>query len=230
MYTIKLLKHRTSSTLQSPYRRHPWTSVHSFYASTGGFTLYDGSEYWSLEPKGILYMIASHRDLVPDISSDAISDKSKAGKLSKLIAVVQIFWFGTQCITRLAQHLPLSILELNTLIHSLFAMITYGFWWNKPFDISIADSITLPSGQRGKDIFAHLAHHKLIVMSTKHVSMPVMMQDMLPLESDWWRYKFFHKIVALGSLSIIYGCLHMAAWHSSFPSNTEGIIWRSTLR
>ena len=40
-----------------------------------------------------------------------------------------------QCISRLAQGLSISLLELNTFAHALCALLIYGLWWEKPLDV-----------------------------------------------------------------------------------------------
>lgn len=55
--------------------------------------------------------------------------------MKKTLACAQALWFCVQCITRLAQSLPVSLLELNTFGHALCTLAIYIFWWSKPLDI-----------------------------------------------------------------------------------------------
>ena len=40
-----------------------------------------------------------------------------------------------QGIGRLAEGLPLPLLELHTIMHVLCTVAMYGFWWHKPLDV-----------------------------------------------------------------------------------------------
>lgn len=127
-------------------RRHHWTPVHSFYALMGGF-VFDNSrnpEALSFEGgreqiaicRGLLLWLAQYEpQLIPDISSGYIKDKSKANCLAKLLVCVQAGWFGIQVITRLVQSRAVTLLELNVFAHVFFALLTYAFWWKNPLDM-----------------------------------------------------------------------------------------------
>jgi hypothetical protein len=82
----------------------------------------------TLTPKGLLYLAQFHRDLIPQISDQEIKDKSKADKFTKLLICVQASWFMVQCVARMVQRIPISLLELNTLAHATCALIIYCLW------------------------------------------------------------------------------------------------------
>ena len=93
----------------------------------------------TLSPKGVLACLGSQDDelggLLPFLSKDEIWDKSKANSLAKAIVCIQAIWFCAQVIGRLAQGIPISLLELNTFAHALCALLIYILWWSKPLDI-----------------------------------------------------------------------------------------------
>jgi hypothetical protein len=72
---------------------------------------------------------------LPRLSIRSIADKSKADPLKKAIVCMQAVWYLAQYIGRLQSHLPVTLLELNTLGHALCALLIYLFWWSKPLDI-----------------------------------------------------------------------------------------------
>lgn len=108
-----------------------------FFALMGGFTvetsllpmdkkyLYGADERVALPGAAILYRTEMRPDLIPDISLDTIRDKSKANALNKAIFCVQAAWFSIQTKYRLSAGVPISLLELNTLGHSLCALLIY---------------------------------------------------------------------------------------------------------
>lgn len=150
----------------SSARKYAWTHVHSFYAVMGGF-VYDTSDLpdneqflpgnrtrVTLAPDAVIYIARLCPWLLPDISEESIQDKSKANSLAKGVVCVQAFWFILQTIFRLADGLPISLLELSTAAHSLCALLVYALWWRKPLDV---ESPTVITGEDSRELFAFLA-------------------------------------------------------------------------
>lgn len=71
----------------------------------------------------------------PTITEDEINDRSKGDALSKGIAILQLAWFIAQIITRAAQGLVISELELTTAALAGLNSVMYIFWWSKPRDV-----------------------------------------------------------------------------------------------
>ncbi|KAJ6582391.1 hypothetical protein B0H19DRAFT_927867, partial [Mycena capillaripes] len=59
-------------------------------------------------------------------------DKSKGDALSKGLALSQGFWFTTQCLARMHQHLALTELEVATVAFAIVSIFIWLRWWNKP--------------------------------------------------------------------------------------------------
>ncbi|KAF4499804.1 hypothetical protein FAGAP_4008 [Fusarium agapanthi] len=64
-----------------------------------------------------------------------IDDKSKAGVFQKALVLIQVLWMITQCVCRFVFGLPLTLLEIHTMLHVLFAIIQYCYWIKKPLDV-----------------------------------------------------------------------------------------------
>jgi len=123
-----------------------WTMAHSFFAGMGGFAIdtcakaqeerdfVHGSPRLTVTGAGALFL--AHHGCLPDISEEVITDKSKADPIAKSLVCIQAGWLIVQCIARLAAGLPVTLLEVATLAHSLCALAMYLLWWNKPLDIS----------------------------------------------------------------------------------------------
>ncbi len=126
-------------------RKHSWTIVHSFYAGMGGFVMDTAnslrepytrdSPRLSLGSRGVLF-VARHGGYIPDMSEAFIFDRSKADNVGKFLVCLQAGWAVVQCISRLGSHLPLTLLEINTLGHVLCAFLMYLFWLRKPLDVN----------------------------------------------------------------------------------------------
>jgi len=82
-----------------------------------------------------LILVAAKRGLLPDISKEYIKDKSKADHLAKMLVIAQATWLILQVVMRWASKLLVTALELNTLAHSICALLVYSLWWDKPLDI-----------------------------------------------------------------------------------------------
>lgn len=139
-------------TKNSPH--DPLTLVHGFYALMGGYAFatdmseqpFLPSSYTraTITPKGVLFLLDHEPDALPYLSPEQIKDKSKADGLKKTLVCAQALWFCVQCITRLAQALPVSLLELNTFAHALCTLVIYLLWWHKPLDIEEPTLLTDP--------------------------------------------------------------------------------------
>jgi len=76
-----------------------------------------------------------------DLQIEKIEDRNKASWFLKAIATLQITWFLTQLVGRVASHLTITPIELFTLGYVVFALGMYYFWWHKPFDIHVPFTI-----------------------------------------------------------------------------------------
>lgn len=73
---------------------------------------------WYLRPDGVETVARLHPELLDGITDSQIMDKSKSSGASKALVCLQATWFIAQCISRLAQALPISLLEVSA-IHPL---------------------------------------------------------------------------------------------------------------
>jgi len=143
--------------LQEAGRPDRWETVHGFYVGMGGLAIdldnsfirnkhKSGAFRATLTASGASFLAKC--DLLPpvkDIAKDFISDKSKADDFAKFLVCVQAAWCFLQYIGRVAGHLPVTLLEVNTLGHALCAIAIYACWWKKPFDIKRPFLISVPT-------------------------------------------------------------------------------------
>jgi hypothetical protein len=64
-----------------------------------------------------------------NIPTSKIDDKSKADIVQKWLVVIQVSWMAIQCIVRRAIGLPISLLEIHTMVHVVCAIVMYSFWF-----------------------------------------------------------------------------------------------------
>ena len=92
-------------------------------------------------PKGVLSperfseLLTAGKIEFPTLTVEEIEDRSKADGFSKTIALGQTLWFVAQCISRRAQHLDLTLIELLTLSLAVLNGLMYFLWWHKPLDV-----------------------------------------------------------------------------------------------
>lgn len=62
------------------------------------------------------------------IPRSKIDDKSKADTFQKFLVMMQVLWMATQCIVRKIYGLPISLLEIHTMVHVVCAIVMFLFW------------------------------------------------------------------------------------------------------
>ena len=74
---------------------------------------------------------------MPVITKAEIEDRSKGDVLSKGVAILQLAWFVISLLARFVQHLPTTLLEIDTLALAALTCIAYGLWLKKPKDVGL---------------------------------------------------------------------------------------------
>ncbi|RBR24241.1 uncharacterized protein FIESC28_02974 [Fusarium coffeatum] len=84
------------------------------------------------------------------IPNQDIDDKSKADIIQKTLVVIQVLWMVTQCIARRIYDLPLSLLEVHTIVHVVCAILLYACWFEKP--LNIQEAMVIPTQDFKNDL------------------------------------------------------------------------------
>lgn len=143
-----------------PKRLHPWTRVHSYFSLMGGF-IFERDHFHPavfdycvsrliLTEFGVRKLARHAPSILPDISKASILDKSKADGFAKVFVCIQAVWFIAQTVGRMASGLPISLLELNTLLHALCCLFVYLAWMSKPMGIELPHAIPSSDGLASK--------------------------------------------------------------------------------
>lgn len=121
-----------------------WSLTQSFFVTMGGLslprdhpeksTIPGDGDLCVLTSDGFLYLLERQYDF-PDLSKDMINDRSKAESLTKAISMLQASWLIIEVLARVASHLTVTELEINTVAHVVGALLTYSFWFYKPLRI-----------------------------------------------------------------------------------------------
>ena len=202
-----------------------------FYIKMGGFELVsalgEGRDLPSdfkggVTPRGAIEL--ARRDLLPEVSLELINDLSKFDILAKLLVGIQASWMIIQCFARVAQSLPLTLLELHTVIQTMFAMLMYFLWLKKPHDINVSTKVQVDD-EKLKILEGIVRDESPGFRLTEPVNalFGIVPQSSCGLfESKQSRVS---KSVMAFFIGPIYGGLHLAAWKGHFPSNLERIMW-----
>ncbi|KAI5849903.1 hypothetical protein BZA05DRAFT_355039 [Tricharina praecox] len=113
----------------------------AFFVLMGGYAVHPGPEKVyglpvTLTAQGFTLLYAQDEiNVTEDLEPRLIEDKSKADGLAKVVVCIQALWLVVEGAGRLTSGLPLTLLELHTIMHVLCAVAIYAFWWHKPMDI-----------------------------------------------------------------------------------------------
>ncbi|WXC61412.1 hypothetical protein SNK03_007287 [Fusarium graminearum] len=99
-----------------------------------------------------------------------IDDKSKANTIQKALVLIQVLWMVTQCIARRINDLPVSLLEIHTIVHVVCAVFLYACWFEKPLDVQ--EAIVLSADKFRGEIAAMLQRHFYSDISYKMALFP----------------------------------------------------------
>jgi hypothetical protein len=110
----------------------------------------DENAYRTLTPHGVLELARMELERKndeywrnPPITSREVEDKSNTNTLARLLIVWQALWMVVQVISRHAEGLPVSLLELHTCLHTFCAVVMFFTWWRKPTDIEVPTVVSL---------------------------------------------------------------------------------------
>ena len=184
-----------------------WTIVHGFYADMGGMAIEfaDGETEYINSRQAAEYIekgLLKPEDFT--ITEADISDRSKADSFTKGIATLQAGTFLAQCIGRIVQKLPISLLEIAVCGYVICAIFTYWFWLKKPKDVNHVTVIA-----RG------------VIMTREFRDAQTPITKAAPVKDS------IHFALAFSLAGLLFSAVHVAAWDYHFPSFVECVLWRA---
>ena len=197
-----------------------WTLVHAEFAVAGGIRL-KSPESDEIMPKRIESLrkaVESGQIKEPPISKEELNSRSKSDGVVKLIALLQITWFGLQALFRAIQHLQVTPLEIMTVAFLVLAVLIYAIWWNRPQDIEYPIIITLQNAENGVE-----------TSQGQHVD-----TKSRGTTKGWFTDERYMASNGIGGLYIsilvfiapLFGAIHCLAWNATFPTSKEALAWR----
>jgi len=160
---------------------------------------------WTRKPEDYPPKLLAHGcPALFSISQEEILDKSKADIASKTITLFQTLWFAIQGISRAAQHLAISTLEIFTISMVSCSLVSILLWWHKPKDVSTQSVIRI-----------HMTNEELEQVLAEP------RPNYSPSELRATR-AVIYLFVVFASFS---ASVPLLAWHFSFATHAERTIW-----
>ncbi|KAF8849430.1 hypothetical protein BDZ45DRAFT_634377 [Acephala macrosclerotiorum] len=193
----------------------------AFYICMGGLairtpsgtTLIGEQEYMELmnidERDDIVAQLPHYQDIV---------DRSKTDSLTTILACLQSIWLVVQCIGRTVEGAAISELELITCGFVLCSVVTYAFWWNKPYDVEHRTIINLPEA-------AELQIAEIVKENDAHKTDYEF--DRVHLD-DFTTHNGVNSMYLVLLLGTLFSAVHLAAWNWAFPTKAELWLWRAS--
>lgn len=197
-----------------------WTLRHAAFAYMGGFDLvFDDGHSYRLNAVQFLILFEDGLIALPTISTQQISALSKSDPFAKTLTCFQLLWLLTYLIARVANHLPITTLELFTVSMVCCTFFMYVGWWSKPKDVEMAISITA-RGPR-EDIERIL---KSYVFYAPNDGIRVSLRNNIHRSITKMRY--FLLVTLLPTFT--FGACHLLGWNFWFATLVEAVLWRVT--
>ncbi|TFK42286.1 hypothetical protein BDQ12DRAFT_719178 [Crucibulum laeve] len=130
--------------IAAAYHERGWTKTHGFFVQMGGFMLFRNGEPLHTLTLSKLEDLVQRGDIdFPDVTDAEIQDRSKGDPFAKGVVLLHTTWFITKCITRAAQGLVITELEIVTLALAVQNSVMYMLWWKKPLDVRVSVRVNL---------------------------------------------------------------------------------------
>ena len=203
---------------------------------------YDLINHEQINIDGKKPLLESIRKDIP--KNEELDALSRADVITKIITLTQAVYFLVQVVARLVWKLDVSPLEVFTVGFVGITLMTYCFWFRKPYHIGLATPHSAP--QEVADKFrTHAYHvlgqqHKIKVYFegpylydkmplTRYVGLKCSLDpqlDMLRLISDD-RPSLHMQMAPVILFGLILAGIHLAAWSYPFPTRVETWLWRA---
>ena len=224
--------------------------THGFFIIMGGFHLFkrsseemSGAQSISQEDDDPLHPLLAS-DLTHDdvysftiLTEAEIKDKGKSDWLAKSLVLLQTSWFMMQCIARAIEHLPVTHLEIVTLAYAAMNFVIYAFWWNKPLNVDRPVRVFLKS-----DVGEPISEAPRLASQANRTGLDGILNfvagnrdDYIDLRREdrvprfWANSTGYNAVIAdviMLGVGVCFGAIHCIAWHFSFPTHAELLIWR----
>ncbi|KAI5799905.1 hypothetical protein EDC01DRAFT_648105 [Geopyxis carbonaria] len=210
---------------------------YGFYVGMGGFvieTKENNGDPKSQSQKAVTangVLLLANKGIMCEIRPESISDKSKVDIIAKTLAIFQVSWTVVDVIARKICGLPISLLEVHTLVHVACALILYFFWFEKPAGVKDPTILKSEAAAILTELNGMLPrYYSESWRSRKPKETIVERSETLPsvayysIDRDTL-YPLF-GILLLLLTSAAYGGFHLAGWNFIFSNIIEIYTWK----
>ena len=201
---------------------HKWTLTHARFACAEGFCTRTRMQRKEAPcPPEVLGGLIESGDITgPPISEKELRSRGETNDISRLIAVLQIAWFGLQILFRAIQHYQITALEIMTTAFVFCSFFIYGFYWNQPQNVEYPVFLDIEDKEVPELISAKdntggepgpVTRTNTATRLTKGVR--GLVEDAVPMT--------LLLLFACG-----FGAMHCLAWNAPFPTFMEKLAWR----
>ena len=208
---------------------------HGFYIEMGGYELVSELGEGRDLPSGFKGRVTPQaaieldkNNLLEQPSLELINDQSKSDILAKFLVCLQTSWMVIQCIARVAQSLPLTLLELHTVMNAICAFFIYCLWLKKPHDVRVPTYIGVNDERlkKLKDIVNGSPPPFSLIEAEPDAGFMAVARSSCGLSKP--KHSEMSKRVMTWLVFPIYGGIHLTEWKGHFPTNLERILWRAS--
>ncbi|KAG2123300.1 uncharacterized protein EDB93DRAFT_628327 [Suillus bovinus] len=156
---------------------------------------------------------------MPIITRADIEDRSKGDILSRCVTILQLAWFLIQIIARYTQHLPSTLLEIDTLAVVCLTIDTYGLLWlRKPKDVRRPHIVHWNSNVPPP--------HDCLANDKRHIPMLLCLLSNHKIRRSSTSAQSMTTFLVGGVSGVLFAAIHALGWNFSFPSHAELVLWR----
>lgn len=188
--------------------------------------------------------------VIAKIPSDReLDDKSKSDTVGKGITCVQAGKSLALIIGRLVYGLEISLLEVTTAAYIILALISYTFWFKKPYNIATYQTVELPFcsdelvfdrekynlSRLSSEPTEHLKRRGAREINPNNLASANLYTGSMS-QTDFYsipdknaiRRNDIISLISLICFCSLLAGIHISAWNYHYPSQTEAWIWRAS--
>lgn len=166
------------------------------------------------------------------MSEEELRARGKSDWVVKLIAILQIIWFGVQTLIRAIQHYQITALEIMTVAIVFCSVFIYGFSLYQPQDVEYPVILEIRNAALATDETTSKQDSDKPNHAGKGAESPVLkrrpgnVRSGLPSKYvPGWATQAVPAIL-FGLFACAFGAIHCLAWNSPFPTSKERLAWR----